>query len=338
MSGGDVKIDIEMSKTDKTEEKAGVAAVTEAPKNVVVNPETAPKQQEPTQQQQTQQQQQQEEVFMPPFGYRETDTLLKNAFNYKPANNSMICDIIAMYLKGQKILYTEAKTLVEQRLNYLMLPTIIITAVCTVISVVLKEYPYSSTIVSSLNGINFLFLTLINYLKLDAKAEAHRVAAYKFDKTQSRLEFASGKILFIAGEEKNLPAIIADAEKDVREIKETNQFILPERIRHNYPNLLDINVFSEVKKIQTYETQLINELKDVFNDIYYAQLKIEGGVDVEKNKNKLDVLEMKKRYITNEIIGIKDKYLEIDNQFEIEMKKQRERIQNSWQLCGCLKT
>ena len=187
------------------------------------------------------------------FQYRQVDTMLKEAFNYKESNGSMICDIIAMYLKGQKILYTEAKTLCEQRLNYLMITTIVITALCAVIGSVLKEYSYSSTIVSSLNGLNFLFLTLINYLKLDAKSEAHRISAYKFDKIQSKLEFNSGKILFIAGASKNLEKLINDTENDVRDIKETNQFILPEEIRHNYPLLNNINVFSEVKKFERFQ-------------------------------------------------------------------------------------
>ncbi len=35
------------------------------------------------------------------FQYRQVDDMLKEAFNYKESNNSMICDIIAMYLKGQ---------------------------------------------------------------------------------------------------------------------------------------------------------------------------------------------------------------------------------------------
>lgn len=269
--------------------------------------------------------------------FKHVDEMLKEAFNYKESNNSMICDIIAMYLKGQKILYTEAKTLCEQRLNYLMLPTICITAICTVISVVLKDYPFSSTIVSSLNGLNFFFLTLINYLKLDAKAEAHRVAAYKFDKTQSRLEFSSGKILFISGESKELPKIIADAEKDVREIKETNQFILPESIRYNYPKLTNINVFAEVKKIQTLETKLINNLKDVLNE--HIQLSLKVGDDLTStNLLKLRLLEERKKLITDRIINIKNKYLDIDDQFEDEMKEQREKLNKRFQFCGCLKT
>lgn len=273
------------------------------------------------------------------FQYRQVDDMLKEAFNYKESNNSMICDIIAMYLKGQKILYTEAKTLCEQRLNYLMLPTICITAICTVISVVLKEYPFSSTIVSSLNGLNFFFLTLINYLKLDAKAEAHRVAAYKFDKTQSRLEFSSGKILFISGESKELPKIIADTEKDVREIKETNQFILPESIRYNYPKLTNINVFAEVKKIQSLETKLINTLKDTLNEHVNLQLKIKNdNPPLPSDVAKLEFLDKRRNELTNEIILIKDKYLDIDDQFEDEMKEQREKISKRFQICGCLKT
>jgi hypothetical protein len=174
---------------------------------------------------------------------------------------------------------------------------------------------------------------------LDAKAEAHRVAAYKFDKAQSRLEFSSGKILFIAGESKELPKIIAEAEKDVREIKETNQFILPESIRYNYPNLNNINVFAEVKKIQVLETMLINSLKDTLNEHVNLNLKIHNSTKPSnEDTKKLAELEQRKKNITDRIINIKTKYLDIDDQFEDEMEEQREKLNKRYQLCGCLKT
>lgn len=273
------------------------------------------------------------------FQYAEVDKMLKDAFNYKESNGSMICDIIAMYLKGQKILYTEAKTLCEQRLNYLMIPTIVITALCAVIGSVLKEYSYSSTIVSSLNGLNFLFLTLINYLKLDAKSEAHRISAYKFDKIQSKLEFNSGKILFIVGEIASLPQLINDTEKDVREIKESNQFTLPESIRYNYPVLNSINVFAEVKKIQSAETILINRLKDTLNEHVKINLKVHSTDAPDANDiQKLAELDTLRKVTTDQIIRIKDRYLQIDDQFEEEMEKQRKKLSKQYQLCGWLKT
>ena len=273
------------------------------------------------------------------FQYAEVDKMLKDAFNYKESNGSMICDIIAMYLKGQKILYTEAKTLCEQRLNYLMIPTIVITALCAVIGSVLKEYSYSSTIVSSLNGLNFLFLTLINYLKLDAKSEAHRISAYKFDKIQSKLEFNSGKILFIVGEIAVLPQLINDTEKDVREIKESNQFTLPESIRYNYPVLNSINVFAEVKKIQSAETILINRLKDTLNEHVKINLKVCSTDAPNFNDiQKLAELDTLRKVTTEQIIRIKDRYLQIDDQFEEEMKTQRAKFSKRYQFCGWLKT
>jgi len=273
------------------------------------------------------------------FTYSDVDAILKDSFNYKESNHSTICDIIGMYLKGQKILYTEAKTLCEQRLHSLMLPTICITAICSVISVVLKEYDFSSTIVSSLNGLNFFFLTLINYLKLDAKAEAHRVSAYKFDKLQSKMEFSSGKILFIAAEARSLPSIIADIEKDVREIKETNQFILPERIRFHYPRLYTTNVFAEVKKIQIQEMRFINDLKDVLNEHARLSLKVQlSPQPLPQDKGRLLILEIQKKLLMTHIINMKNKYLEIDSQFEEEMEEQRTYAESSFQLFGCLKT
>lgn len=273
------------------------------------------------------------------FLYQEVDQMLKEAYNYKESNSSMICDIISMYLKGQKILYTEAKTLCEQRLNYLMLPTICITAVCAVISIALKEYPYGTTIVSSLSALNFFFLNLINYLKLDAKAEAHRVSAYKFDKLQSKLEFNSGKILFVVGASKELPKLIMDTEKDVSEIKETNQFILPENIRFKFPKLNNINVFAEVKKIQSIESLYVNRLKDILNEHVNLNLKIYTGAQSDKKDiEHRTMLENTIKSITSDIIRIKDQYLEIDNQFENELTEHRQWVANNYGLCSFLKT
>jgi hypothetical protein len=276
---------------------------------------------------------------IPIYSYEKIEQMVQTAYNPMNTNNSTICDIIAMYLKGQKILYTEAKTICEQRLNYLMLPTIGITAICTVLSVVLKEYPFSSTIVSTLNGINFCLLALISYLKLDAKAEAHRVAAYKFDKIQSKLEFNSGRILFLKSTSKELPTLINDTEKDVREIKETNQFILPENIRYNYPKLNNINVFAEVKKIQCTEMLLVNKLKDVYNERATLYLKIHSTNKIDQlDSLKLEELDTLKKSIIDGIIKLKDQYLDIDNQFEEEVAKHRERMGKGWQLCSCLKS
>jgi len=199
-------------------------------------------------------------------------------------NNSTICDVLALYIKGQKILYTEAKTHCEQRLTFLMLPAILITVICSVLSNVLKDEVYGTTITSSLNGLNAFILGLINFLKLDTRAEAHRTSAYKFDKLESKMEFSSGKLMYITDFSKELGKVIDEAESQVREIKETNQFVLPEKIRYAYPKLYNTNLFAEVKRIGVQQSILLEELKNHQNDLLSLQRR---GSDTQAKQKEI---------------------------------------------------
>ncbi len=48
---------------------------------------------------------------------------------------------------------------------------------------------------STLNGIITFLLAIINYLKLDANAEAHKISAYQYSKLKAQIEFSSGEVL-----------------------------------------------------------------------------------------------------------------------------------------------
>jgi len=267
------------------------------------------------------------------FKFSDINAIIQDSFNDEEGNLSTICDIMAMYLKGQKILYTEAKTVCEQRLNALMLPAIFITSACAILSLVLKDFSYGTTIVSSLNGVNAFILALISYMKLDAKAEAHRTSAYKFDKLQSILTFNSGKMLFIEESKKDIAEIIKTTEKNVREIKETNQFILPEIVRFKYPQLYSINIFAEVKKLHNREMAYVNEIKDIMNDL---KILYDKPNKTDLDHSTIHTMETVHKQKVANVISLKNQYLEIDDKFEVEMKKNRESM---WpDLCSCLKS
>jgi hypothetical protein len=276
------------------------------------------------------------------YKFAEIDHMIDTTYKYSETNNSLICDILATYLKGQKILYTESKTHCEQRLNFLMLPAILITAVCTILSLVLKEYPFGPTVVSSLNGANAFILALINYLKLDARAEAHRVSAYKFDKAQSYVEFNSGRILFETKASEELGEIIKKVQHDVEEIKETNQFIIPEAIRYRFPGLYNTNVFAVVKHIQNREMAATNELKDIYNDYRVVDLRIKRAKAARREPTADDVksltdLEEKRRRQVHRIIRILYEYSKIDSTFETELEAHRNSRSRCIDCCGWLK-
>ncbi len=277
------------------------------------------------------------------YEFRQVETQFQDAYVFEEQNHSAILDVIAVYLKGQKILYTEAKTLCEQRLNYLMLPAIFITAICTILSLVLKDQAVGPTLVSSLNGLNAFLLALINYLKLDARAEAHRTSAYKFDKLQSQTVFSSGKVLFINDEETNIVTLIGSIEKEVQEIKESNQFVLPEKIRYNYPLLYSTNVFARVKEIMYQETREINRLKDILNDRTRANGRLQqaeqSGDEAEYANAEAEAKRLETEYRDQVLVclNMKDKYNDVDGLIEKDLEIQRTKAIRRWEFCGWLK-
>lgn len=276
--------------------------------------------------------------------------------NYWPTsrNNSAILDLIALYLKGQRILYTEAKTLCEQRLTYLMLPAIFNTALASILSLVLQSTIYGPIIVSCLNGVNSFFLALINYLKLDARAESHRNSAYKFDKLQVKTVFNSGKALFNGIDEdsddekdiniktqRNVLKLISQIEKEVNEIKDTNQFVLPELIRIKFPIVYGSNIFSKVKSIMSKETTMINNLKDILNDRETARAALINSTETERelSQKKYDEIVSLYRDQVSQLIGYIHEYDELDREIERELYdnnyyKQKGRF---FHFCSCLK-
>lgn len=266
--------------------------------------------------------------------------------NNPEKNNSSSLDILAIYIKGQKILYTEAKTYCEQQLNFLMLPAIFISCVSSIFSLISTNYPYGLLIIAGLNGFNSFLLALISYLKLDAKAQAHKSSAYKFDKLESMCQFNSGKFMFFDVDATRIIEVIISIENEVKEIKETNQFILPESIRHRYPMTYSTNIFAVVKKIQSIENICVDNLSSVLNKI--EELKQErdkynrGSIGHHDITNMIDMYEEKREEIMKQIFYYREQCFNLDQRFNDEIRYNIKK-QNRWFItrflcCDWLKT
>lgn len=226
--------------------------------------------------------------------YADINRVLRDSYNFDSNHDSTALDIMALYLKGQKIIYTESKTLCEKRLNTLMLPAIFIAAVCSILNFILKDYSYGTVIISSLNAFNSFILALISYLKLDGKAEAHKTSAYKYQKLEAMVEFQSGKSLFFRNSV-DVHAFVGEIEKQVMDIRESNQFLPPEQIRVMYPTICETNVFSLVKEIQNKEIIVINRLKTVVQQLHAASTRskaIETEIGIVRQSIEAIELEM----------------------------------------------
>ena len=236
---------------------------------------------------------------IPHRGFLDVMETMNVKFGYNDGKLSAALDLISLYLKGQKMLYLEAKSYCEFYLYRLMIPAIIMSSVSSVISGIFYDNTTAVKVVSGTSALNTIILSLVNFYKLDAKAEAHKMTAYSFDQIISECEFTSGKILLsnVAENKKGEPPaepanqgekpikydiqyvqnFITQIEKKVKEVKEKNQFIIPDTIRYRYPTIYNKNMFMDVIKMHIDEMKFCNELKVICNDEIDARNKIIGG-------------------------------------------------------------
>jgi hypothetical protein len=180
----------------------------------------------------------------------------------------------------------------------------------------------------------------------------------------------------------DLNTIVSDFLEEIegkyKEIKEGNQFIIPEMIQLNFPFLYYTNIFSKLKVMRNEEMIQINKLKvvmnqgaDIQNAIMRAQQEIQKRKDIiqmseekvdpsQKETEKLPFLESEliywyreeqdwntkreKHYIEKNqeienFLNSRNTYYKLNDTFNEEITKQNNIIKKRrYNPCACLKT
>ena len=187
---------------------------------------------------------------------------------------SSAMDILASYLKGQKIIYMESRSYSVNLLNLLMFPSILLAVFASIGQEQLSLFTeHGSTILAVINASIAFILAIVNYCKLEAISEAHKISSHQYDKLQSYLEFQSGQILLFSNPLLSKQSI----QKLIQEYKSV-EVLNPDLESVDLERL----VFNKTKELTENK---IKEKNDVIDELKITIAKLEEKVTDIKNTN-----------------------------------------------------
>jgi hypothetical protein len=232
-------------------------------------------------------------------------------------------DILTTYLKGQKNLYIKSRTITQTKLNMLMIPSLIGTAIISICAPIIQQYIWSGAFISGLNALVALFISFVHYLKLESSSELYLFLMNQYDRLECSIEFANNKIAFFENDKEKNDLVLSkmkDVEKKINEIKEATTIFIPNEVKQMFPIICNVNIFSFIKRIEIYKQNLLLKFKDIKNEILYIEWKWGNKIE-NKEQKRLDFLLKMKEKIKDEILQYKNAYGCIDELFMREIKQ-----------------
>lgn len=273
---------------------------------------------------------------------------------------SSALDILASFIKSQAFLYNESSNYCRHQLNLFMFPCIFLSTMCSVFTSISQEYDYGLLIIAGINALISFLLAIVNYLKLDAAAEAHHISSTHYSRLKILLEFTSGETLLFEN-----PLLQSDGmEKEIEHWSRVNQMVpdmetqkqeFTKKVSEEIKILKDTLVKNLQEKIDTIREKVIeirennrfsipkpimNDYPIIYNINIFSFIKTVDdyrmgiistlknilneihfhGQKEEVDQDRIRILYNQKNEIMNELILLSSTYHLIDIMFQQEIK------------------
>ena len=261
--------------------------------------------------------------------YKEVEDSLNRKYT-KELQISCELDILLTFLKGQRHIFSQASSVTLQKFNFVMFPALFITGTMTVISPFLDAVGWSRYMVSILNAILTILITVNHFMKWQAVSAIQLSISNHYDKLAVSVEMSRNQFLFVEDNKEKATLILEkmkETEKSIMNIQNLyNDIIVPNEVQLMNPIISHMNIFSFIKKIEHHKRTLIMKYKHIKNEIQYSMVKwgdeCEGKNPEDTKTSQIQsLLEKKENIKTNIVLNNNNNvYSYIENLFIREMQ------------------
>ena len=185
-------------------------------------------------------------------------------------------DIIITYIKGQKYIYSQSFYITQQKVHLLVFPSLFITSAIMVIAPIIQVYPWSGYLLTGLNAILTLFISILNFWNLQYIMTQYNGYATHYDRLETSLVMTRNQIYLLENVKEQTEIILdklRETENRMMEMKESSSILLPTEIKTQTPIICNFDIFSFIHKMEKRNKNMIVHYKDIKNEIRYIMFK-----------------------------------------------------------------
>ena len=228
-------------------------------------------------------------------------------------------DVLITYVKGQKHIYSQSFYITQQKVHLLVFPSLFITSSIMVIAPIIQHYSWSGYLLTGLNAILTLFISILNFWNLQDTMSQYNTFATHFDRVETSLVMTRNQI-YLVEDVKEQTEIILDklreTENRMMEMKDSTSILIPTEIKSQTPIISNFDVFAFIHKLEQQNKTMILHYKDIKNEIRYIMFKWKSKDREREIENESDI---------DEIVENKDTYYRAELHNDSSFKKQSER-------------
>lgn len=265
-------------------------------------------------------------------------------------------DVIITYVKGQKHIYTQSFYITQQKVHLLVFPCLFITSAIMVVAPIIQKYIWSGYLLTGLNAILTLFISILNFWNLQHVLIKYNTCANHFDRIETSLVMTRNQLYLMNNDNDQRSKMIdkiRETENRMMEIKDAVSILIPTEIKLQTPIICNFDIFAFIHKLeQNYKTMIIH-YKDIKNEIRYIMFKWKTNDKMddetivehkdtdyrynlhdkkETERDRLMYLIKEKETIKQQLLDHYLKYSKIEDEFIKEIHISEQNQQNFWFL------